>query len=411
MKVHKIYNMNISIKENENIFVGDSDFELVERKGVGHPDTMCDAIAERASRNYSQYCIKKFGKVANHWFDKVMLIGGEADTSYGKGIVMKPYTIVFAGKVSYAVGDIEIPVNEILFQSTGEVLSEVLTGFIPEKHIVIINKLVDYQGAGRANRRYRPESIDELPELANSALVSNDCNLLSGYAPLSTLESIVLETERYINGREFKMNNPDTGWDVKLFGRRKKNDFELLVNMPFLAKDINTLEEYFSRKKEIQNQIEKFIDNNYQVNIKVSMNATDRNGKPYLTALGSVADTGDVGVVGRGNRINGLITPMRPMSIEAPAGKNPIDHTGKIYGVLAMEIADKIYKFVKHPVDVHIYTAKESSLNNPDEIIVKIYEWNRNEEELRQINQIINGLVSDVGDISRKIILQGVEMW
>ncbi|MCK4714299.1 MAG: methionine adenosyltransferase, partial [Candidatus Aenigmarchaeota archaeon] len=47
----------------------------------------------------------------------------------------------------------------------------------------------------------------------------------------------------------------------------------------------------------------------------------------------------DDGQVGRGNRVNGLITPGRPMTLEAACGKNPVNHVGKIYSVLAFEIA------------------------------------------------------------------------
>lgn len=403
--------MDILISKNNNLFVGDVDFELVERKGVGHPDTICDQIAEISSRNYSMFCLKNFGHPAHHWFDKVMLIGGEADTDFGKGIIIKPYSIIFAGKVCYQVGDEQIPVEKILYQSASEVLSKVLTGFDPENHLKIINRLVDYQGAGRSNNRYRPSSPEEMPSIDNGNLVSNDSNLLSGFAPLTVMESIVLETEKYVNGMEFKKQNPDTGWDVKIFGRRKNDKLEVLVNMPFLAKYIFSLEQYFERKQQIYNQIKKFIEEKFNVVIDLSMNATDKNGRPYLTALGSVADTGDVGVVGRGNRINGLITPMRPMSIEAPAGKNPVDHTGKIYGVLAKEMAENIYNLVKFPVDVHIFTAKESSLTEPDEIMIKIYDWDGNNQMKQKINKLVETMIGEVGKISHKIIMQGIEMW
>ena len=339
--------MKILIAKDENSYVEEMDFELVERKGVGHPDTMCDAIAECASRNYTQYCINKFGRPAHHWFDKVMLIGGEANIDYGQGEVVKPYTIIFAGKVSYTVNNTIIPVDDILYQSAEEVLSSVLTGFVADKHMIIDNRLVDYQGSGRENSRYRPKDVANLPVLGDVTLTSNDSNLLSAYAPLTTLENLVLKVENFINGEIFKSNNPDTGWDVKVFGSRKKEEYKLLVNMPFLAKDIFTLEQYYERKKDVIQDITNFIKENFDVKVDVSMNATDKNGRPYLVALGSVADTGDVGVVGRGNRINGLITPMRPMSIEAPAGKNPIDHTGKIYGVLAMELAQEIYEYLQ----------------------------------------------------------------
>ena len=63
----------------------------------------------------------------------------------------------------------------------------------------------------------------------------------------------------------------------------------------------------------------------------------------YLTLLGTSAEQGDSGQVGRGNRVCGLISLNRPMSVEAAAGKNPVSHVGKIYNVLAHELAMRIY--------------------------------------------------------------------
>jgi len=62
----------------------------------------------------------------------------------------------------------------------------------------------------------------------------------------------------------------------------------------------------------------------------------------YLTVTGLSLENGDDGSVGRGNRVNGLITPFRPMSTEAAAGKNPVTHVGKLYNVLAGQIASRI---------------------------------------------------------------------
>ena len=57
---------------------------------------------------------------------------------------------------------------------------------------------------------------------------------------------------------------------------------------------------------------------------------------------GSSAEAGDDGEVGRGNRVNGLITPHRPMTMEATAGKNPVSHVGKLYNIVASRIANRI---------------------------------------------------------------------
>jgi len=69
--------------------------------------------------------------------------------------------------------------------------------------------------------------------------------------------------------------------------------------------------------------------------------ATTESGL-YLTVSGLSAEMGDDGQVGRGNRLNGLITPGRAMSLEAVAGKNPVGHVGKIYNVLAAAMAREI---------------------------------------------------------------------
>ncbi len=136
-------------------------------------------------------------------------------------------------------------------------------------------------------------------------------------------------------------------------------------------------------------RISSYVENRFGVDIHLVMNATDRNGRPYLTALGSVADTGDAGMVGRGNRFNGLITPMRPMSIEASAGKNPIDHTGKIYSLLAVQIAEDVYRSKKMDCQVFISTSKEKPLETPDEVNVSITKGSVEEPDLSEIMKLV----------------------
>jgi S-adenosylmethionine synthetase len=65
-------------------------------------------------------------------------------------------------------------------------------------------------------------------------------------------------------------------------------------------------------------------------------------GGVYLSLLGTSAEDADSGQVGRGNRVNGLISINRPMGTEATAGKNPVSHVGKIYNVLAHKMAKEI---------------------------------------------------------------------
>jgi S-adenosylmethionine synthetase len=71
----------------------------------------------------------------------------------------------------------------------------------------------------------------------------------------------------------------------------------------------------------------------------VNVSDTGSAQDSYLTVTGLSAESGDDGQVGRGNRVNGLIAPYRPMSLEAAAGKNPVTHVGKLYNIIAMRIA------------------------------------------------------------------------
>jgi S-adenosylmethionine synthetase len=75
----------------------------------------------------------------------------------------------------------------------------------------------------------------------------------------------------------------------------------------------------------------------------------------YLTVLGTSAEGADCGQVGRGNRVNGVISVNRPLGTEAAAGKNPVSHVGKIYNVLTHRIADHIFKTVKPVEEVYVW--------------------------------------------------------
>lgn len=66
-----VLNINDGYKSPDN-----NPLEIVERKGLGHPDTLADMLAEKISIAYSQYCIKNFGAVLHHNLDKLNTMGG-----------------------------------------------------------------------------------------------------------------------------------------------------------------------------------------------------------------------------------------------------------------------------------------------------------------------------------------------
>lgn len=141
-------------------------------------------------------------------------------------------------------------------------------------------------------------------------------------------------------------------------GLRMNDDFKLTVAAAFLCKFVKDADHYISLKEEVTEDILRFLGKQTDKEVDIFLNTADDPkrgaGGCYLTVTGTSAEMGDSGAVGRGNRVNGLITPYRPMTMEAAAGKNPITHVGKIYNLLAFRAAEKIFSEVKGINEVRV---------------------------------------------------------
>ena len=179
-----------------------------------------------------------------------------------------------------------------------------------------------------------------------------------GYAPFSITDRLVLQTEEYING-VMKKDLPETGQDVKVMASRVGDDITMTVACAMIDKRIDDVDHYKSSIEQLYNSV---YDNalkiigSEKVNFKLDINTGDDydRGVYYLTCTGMSQEMGDDGSVGRGNRCNGLITPYRPMSMEATSGKNPITHIGKIYNVMSKLIADDVAAKVTNEAEIRV---------------------------------------------------------
>ncbi len=404
--------MKLSIKLNPIVNIERARYEAVERKGIGHPDTLCDAIAELASRKYSEAVYEMTGRLPHHYFDKVMLMGGAVDMGLGRGELIEPYRVIFAGKVTRKVGDIEFPVTQIITEAAKEVLTDILHNFDPDRHLVVLDELRDYQGPAKKRPRYQPERIEDMPVLDQPNRVSNDVNICTGFYPLSRCESAVLDVEHYLNSKEYKKKHPYTGVDIKVAGVRIDDDLEITVNIPFIAPLVSSMDQYRELTKLLASDLRKFLDDGGYKDARLTFNPQDVSGLPYLSVTGSVADTGDVGVVGRGNRPNGLITPMRPMSIEAVSGKSPIDNTGKMYGVLANRIAKTVYEETGYWNDVTIVTFRDRALDNPAYVLLSLDAKEEDVESVEiEVRPIIEKCLAETPNLTKELIFKGIVSW
>jgi len=320
-----------------DLIAADDPVEVVERKGLGHPDTICDALAETLSRNLCRIYQQRFGRILHHNVDKALLCGGRSSPAFGGGSVDAPIDIYLAGRATSQIGNEVIPIEEIAIEGSRSWLQSNLHALDVDRHV-------------RIHALVRPGSQDlrDLFSRDDRTPLANDTSFGTGYAPLGALERLVLAAERHINGRDRRQDHPAWGEDVKVMGVRHGQSVRLTVACAMIDRYIAHADDYSAEKSALGNAVQELAQRHGFDECEVGINTADadRSGIFFLTVTGTSAEAGDDGQVGRGNRVNGLITPCRPMSLEAAAGKNPVTHIGKIYNVLAQRIAQDIVNSV-----------------------------------------------------------------
>ncbi len=332
---------NIVVTEAIASHIDDQPVELVERKGTGHPDSLCDGIAERISVEYSRWCRENLGVILHHNFDKVQLVAGEADVGYGRGEMIKPIRIQIAGRGLPTYHGRMVPMDTIAIEAARAHLRENLRYLDPVKHMVIDS----YAGRGAEELQYTVDRVG-----------ANDTSFGVSYWPRSVLEHTVYETAQFINHQ--LIDRLPIGEDVKVMGARQGSQITLTVALPFIAPQVQDATEYSELRGAAREAIQAYASElSPSHTVKVDVNTADdvENDAVYLTLTGTSAEQGDDGSVGRGNRVNGVIAPFRAASLEAAAGKNPISHVGKLYNLLALEAAREIAAQVPEVRSATIY--------------------------------------------------------
>ncbi len=202
--------MDLVIRTVESTSPAFQEVEVVERKGLGHPDTICDAVAEHLCVRLCRYYLEHFGLILHHNVDKVLLCGGAAHAAFGGGEMVEPIELYVAGRATQDYLGERIPVHEIAVEACREWLGKHLRELDVERHVRIIPRL-------------RPGSADLTRVFARggAAPLANDTSAGAGFAPLTVLERFVLEVERHLNSPETKHTHPEIGTDIKVMGVRR----------------------------------------------------------------------------------------------------------------------------------------------------------------------------------------------
>lgn len=396
--------MNLLIEELKKIPVYEQRTEIVERKGLGHPDFICDSIVDKISVALSKEYLKKFGRILHHNIDKALLAAGEAENKFGGGKIIKPMKLIIGDRATRLVGNEEIDIASVAIKTAKEWLKENLRFLDVEKH-------VEYQ----IELKQTSAALSEIFKKENEILGANDTSAVVGYAPLTPTEKIVFEIERFLNSKDFKKKYPESGEDIKVMGLRVNNNIDLTVAMAFVDKFIDSEDTYFKRKEEIKEEIKKFVSEKTDLKLNsIKLNTLDEKGKGeaglFLTTTGTCAEAADSGQVGRGNRVNGVISLNRPAGNEAGPGKNPVSHVGKIYNLLSHDIAREIFEKVEGLKEVYVWLLSEIGrpINNPKIAIVQFIPQDGHEIENieKRVKEIVEYRMENIQNFC-KLLAEG----
>ena len=338
---------NIEVEFVNTKPVEEQAIEMVERKGLGHPDSLCDGIAEAVSIALCKEYKKKCGIILHHNTDKVQLVAGRSNPKYGGGEVISPIYILLGGRATREFEGEEIAVDTVAIKAAKDYLRNIRNLDV-DSHVVVDSKVG--MGSYDLLTVFRDKN-KEIP-------LANDTSFGVAHAPLSESESIALNAENRVMA-EYRNRELAVGEDMKVMALREKDRITLTIGDAFVSKYVDDYEHYEDAKQRLKEFVSGVAEEYTSREVITMINMADTPDSVYLTVTGTSAEMGDDGGAGRGNRCNGLITPNRPISMEGTPGKNPINHTGKIYNLLANKIANEVVDSVDGIQEVYIKILSE----------------------------------------------------
>ena len=391
----------------------ESGINVVECKGLGHPDTLADHLAEALSRRYAAYTLDTCGAVLHHNFDKLALLGGASHVTYGGGHMASPVRVLVNGRISRTFAGKRLPVESLI----GEVVDEFFSTRLPllGKHYQVELNLTSNPspGAVRATEEttvrekwFDPAGIEDLRE--HTQLISNDTSMGTGFAPEHPTERFVRElTASLSSDMGMRRFWPWCGTDVKVMCVSHNRQLDVVCAVPQISGFTASRVEYQANLKTVRQFVEEQAASafpGWEVHVRINNRDIPDKDELYLTVTGSSIESGDEGVVGRGNRHTGLISPTRPINLEGVSGKNPVYHVGKLYNLAAQDIAHHLHASTGARIEVFLVSATGQELTKPWRIHIRS-DGNPDttgaeqlvRERLRAIPELTNRLIA--GDI------------
>jgi S-adenosylmethionine synthetase len=389
---------NIRVQPATGRAVEDQAVEIVERKGLGHPDSICDGISETVARALAQTYLDRFGTVLHFNTDETQLVAGTAAPAFGGGEVLEPIYLLIVGRATKTYNGESIPAETVALEAAREYLAENFPELDVDSEVILDVRLGEGSG-----------DLQEVFGEEGAVPMANDTSYGVGHAPLTETEEIVYNVERRLNG-EYSDDHPELGQDIKVMGKREDDHIDVTVAAAIIDSYVAGIDEYHDAVTEIKEFASEVAREYTGRAVEVHVNTADNyeEGAIYLTTTGTSAEQGDDGSVGRGNRANGLITPNRPMSMEATSGKNPVNHIGKIYNLLSTEIAHSVAEEVEgiRQLQMRLLSQIGQPIDNPHVADAEVITGDGTDvaDIESEVAAIIDEELAGVTDITKRVI-------
>ena len=392
-----------------------SDFEIVERKFRGHPDSLTDMIAQRFSQLYIENAWKIYPEFNNKYFpnfsaDKITLCGASTEYVGSKYTVIKPIQALLLGKITDKIGNTTFDIDNIFIKSIKDIFSKSLNSNLSEDHFVTSIYSVNQAGSDHNKGFYNPKSTDDLLKILSNETVANDTVYVVAYAPLTTTEKLTIALDNKTSGEDFKKLFPQVGTDIKALIRRRASSYDVTMCIPIMPEEVSTNKEYLSILKQVTEYLEEYIESYILQNdgekkisdLRLWTNTKDTIDKKYFAVWGTALSKGDIGAVGRGNRQQGFISGNRPSTNEAFPGKNPNHFSGVIYQLVAEEIANDIFEQLGLSNVVYITANNGELLNKPNSVDIILDSDNTTYN--KQVAKIVNNSLNSIDNLRQNYI-------
>jgi S-adenosylmethionine synthetase len=377
---------NIQIEALDQIPLEKQRIELVERKCLGHPDSLADGIAESISQALCKTYLEEFGVVLHHNTDQGEVVAGESRPKFGGGRMIRPIYVLLDGRATKQFNGVTIPADSVAVEAAHTYLHKILPELNLNRDLMVDCRL----GTGSTDLR------DVFKPSQGKSPRSNDTSFGVGHAPFSEVETIIKNAAEYIDVK-LRKKYPAIGQDIKIMGLRDGNTITLTIACAIVDKYCANIKEYQDYMVLINEEIVKIAKKTTKRKVVVHVNTADNIKKEsvFLTVTGTSAEMGDDGSVGRGNRCNGLITPNRPMSMEATSGKNPINHIGKIYNLLSTQIATECVRKVDGIDEMYVRLLSQIGQPIDQPLVASVQVLPQSGIKLKDINGEILSIVDE----------------